>query len=135
MPPYNLKKWEIIRVWFHDLKRPHDKFCICICPLRGWFLFINSERPFGRKAKEYAIDLQNYELRCLSHTSYIDTTTLEIIDDDRVNLAMEDEDRFHGLLTPSIKKRVIGAVIAHGALPDEQHTTLLDGEETQATPS
>lgn len=129
MPPYNIRKWEVIRVWFHDLARPHDKFCICICPLKGLFFFVNTDPPVGRKAKEVALILENFEATFLNHTSHIDTTDLKALDfDDRVDTALSDPKRNHGLLAPTVRKKIIAAIRGHGALSSVFEEIVFVGE-------
>ncbi len=130
MPPYELQKWEVIRVWFPDLARPHDKFCICICPINGWFFFVNSEPPVGRKAKKVAVVLENFEASFLDHTSHIDTTKIQILDfDERVDQALLDRRRNHGLLAPSVRKKIVAAVRGHGALSSAAEEIVFANEQ------
>lgn len=77
-------------------------------------MFINSEPPQFRKARELAISIENYEATFLSHTSYVDTTKLQsAIPLELVEEALNAVDRKHGLLAPSIRGRIIEAVKGH----------------------
>lgn len=112
-----MEKWEVIRVHCSFLANPHDKFCICISPDTNLFMFINSEPPQFRKARDLAVSIENYEATFLSHTSYVDTTKLQsAIPLDLVQEALADTNRKHGLLAPSIRKRIIEAVEAHDVM-------------------
>jgi hypothetical protein len=118
---YALRKWDIIRVFRPDLTQPHDKFCICICPNREWFLYINSQPPKFRKRRQAAVTVASWEVMCLVKTSYIDTASM--IDDlpkDHLALALSDHNRQHGPLAPSIRDKIRMAVNAHGVFTQEQ---------------
>jgi hypothetical protein len=113
-----LNKWDVVRVFRQDLLPPHDKFCICICPVQMLFVYINSSPPAFRKKREHAIEVSSFEILCLTKTSYIDTTS--IVDDlpqEHLAAAISDPQRRHGSISPSIRQRMIAAVEAHGALP------------------
>ncbi|RUV07436.1 hypothetical protein EOA79_04525 [Mesorhizobium sp. M1A.F.Ca.IN.020.03.2.1] len=129
MLPYDIAKWEVVRVFCKDLLPPHDKFCICICPKTGLFLYVNSGLPAGRKARDVALEVRNFEANFLHKTSYIDTTRLEPINTDaRVIEALKDPGRRLGQISPSLKKRIIAAVADHGALPVGLEDLVLAGE-------
>jgi hypothetical protein len=119
----------VVRVFCKDLLPPHDKYCICICPNTGLFLYVNSEQPAAKKARAVVLEIGNFEATFLSHTSYIDTTRLEPINlDDRVVEALKDAKRLYGYISPSLKRKIIEAVVGHGALPEGQEAILLAGE-------
>src|ERR1700730_13120446 len=112
---YALQKWDIVRVFRPDLRQPHDKFCICICPKREWFLYINSDPPKFAKKRRAAVTVASWEVLCLSKTSHIDTASM--IDDlpkDQLAIALSDPGRQHGPLTPSVRDKVKMAVNSHG---------------------
>ena len=121
-----INKWDIIRVYRHDLMRPHDKYCICICPVRMWFFYINSEPPVFRKKRDYAIVVENFQISCITHTSYIDTTTIIFdLPKDNLEIAISAADRCYGSISPSLRRTIIQRVKLHGALnPDEELSIL-----------
>jgi hypothetical protein len=129
-PETVLLKWHLIRVWFPEFQPKHFKYCICICPERRWFYFINSDPPLYRKARELALAVSRFEVTPLKHDSYIDTTDLvQAPDDGRVKTALADPDCCYGFISPSLKKKIMAAVAAHEALPEEQEDAVLfDGE-------
>lgn len=120
-------KWDIIRVFRPDLLRPHDKYCICICPRRKWFFYINSEPPRFAKAAEYAITVQNYQITCITHVSYIDTTSMvDDLPEAQLSEALADVNRQHGSLSPTLRKAIISAAVAHGVLEPEKLAAVLE---------
>jgi hypothetical protein len=121
-----LARWDIVRVFRPDLSQAHDKFCICIEWEKRWFLYFNSDLPRFRKAREVAVSVENYEVNCLRRTSYIDTTS--IVDDlpeDHLMNAINDPNRRHGALPPSIIRRLQDAVRSHGVLDQEKMDCIL----------
>lgn len=126
-----LKKWHLVRLWFKELRPQHFKYCICICPKRKWFFFINSDPPLFRKARELALEVSSFEVTPLRKDSFIDTTDLIAVPDDgRVEDALkEDGDGHYGAISPSLKKKLLEKVREHNALTDEQRTAILAGED------
>lgn len=124
-----LKKWDIIRVWRPDLPRPHDKLCICICPRRHWYFYINSDPPEFRRAREVAIAIDNFEVTCLHHKSYIDTTWMVTdLPQKELDEALGDQRRQYGLISPTLQRRIITTVQAHGVLdPDYAAAVIFAG--------
>lgn len=86
-------------------------------------MFINSEPPMFRKARDLAVELSNFEVHFLVRTSYVDTTTLMSFDKDVVDSAWADEGRRMGKLAPSVIKRIQNGVLAHEVMP-EKHRNL-----------
>ena len=117
---YKLAKWNIINVWCPDLRPPHYKLCICICPHRHWYLFINSDPPYSRRARAVAVMIENFELHCLSHMSFVDTTIVQQIPDSDVFSAIATEDGRRGALPPFLRKRIIDAASLHGVLSQDE---------------
>lgn len=125
-----LRKWDIIRVFRPDLPRPHDKLCICICPKRHWYFYINSEPPLFKRARPVAIEIDNFQVACITHTSYIDTTA--IIDDlpaRELKEALSDEGRRPGSISPTLRKVIIETVCRHGVLNQAQQDAVCEGDE------
>src|SRR5437867_1287638 len=115
--PEELLKWHLLRIWFKECKPQHHKYCICICPKRGLFYFINSDPPFGRKARELALHVSRFEVTPLTRDSFIDTTDLVAIPDDgRIEVALADEKCFYNFISPSLRQKILDAVYGHEAL-------------------
>jgi hypothetical protein len=117
---YKLSKWDIVHVWCGDLRPPHHKYCICICPYRHWYLFINSDPPFSRRAKAVVVVVENFELHCIKHTSYVDTTFVQQLPGADVAVAIATEAGRRGALPPFLRKRVIEAVGLHNVLSQDE---------------
>ena len=80
-------------------------------------MFINSEPPAFRKARELAVSVANHEAHFLSHESFIDTTKLQVgISDALIDAALDDPDRNHGLLSPSLRERIKEGVAFHDVM-------------------
>jgi len=125
-----LQKWDIIKVYRGDLNQPHDKYCICICPVRFWFFYVNSEPPAFRKKRQFAIEVANHELICLTKpVSFIDTTA--VIDDlpePGLNAAlMSNNGRHFGPIPPFLRDKITAAAQAHGVLSPEHLEAVLSG--------
>jgi hypothetical protein len=121
-----LAKWDIIRVWRSDLSCPHDKFCICLCPVNNLFVYINSNPPEFRKKRDAAVEVDNFELNCLSHMSYIDVSSIiDDLPDDELEKAINDSNRCHGPIPPSIRDRIKASVSYHRIL-SPVHMALFD---------
>lgn len=123
-----MQKWDVIRVFCDFLVRPHDKFCICICPDQLWFMFINSNPPEFRKARGLAVEIANHEAMFLGHTSYVDTTMLQTeIPAHLVERALRDEGRRHGGLAPFLRTRIIEGVAAHEVMEPAHRDKVIEG--------
>jgi hypothetical protein len=124
---YVLQKWDIIRVFRQDLRRPHNKFCICICPKRNWFLYLNSDPPRAPKRRQFAISIPNFQLLGLpKDQSWIDTTTM--IDDlpsDQLAVSLADPNCQFGPLLPILRGKIRVEVNAHGVFTQEQTDAVL----------
>lgn len=117
---YKLQKWNIVHVWCADLRPPHHKYCICICPHRHWYLFINSEPPYSRRAKAVVVTIENFELHCIDHRSYVDTTVVQEIPSEEILKAIALEEGRRGALPPFLRRRVIEAVGLHDVLSQDE---------------
>jgi hypothetical protein len=122
---YVLKKWHVLHVWCSDLLPPHHKFCICICPERHWYFFINSDPPYSRRAREFVVEIANFELHFLRRDSFVDTTVIQVMPEGDIISAASKEDGRRGFLLPSLRKRICEAVEAHGVLPPDQYATVI----------
>lgn len=107
---------------------PHDKYCIVIDAEKGWFFFINSNPPPFRKARALAVELHNYEATFLSHTSYVDTTSYELLSDEAVRAAMKDPNRHCGALIKSVREKIVGMVASHEVLSPGPREIVLNGK-------
>lgn len=117
---YKLSKWDIVHVWCADLRPPHNKYCICICPHRHWYLFINSGPPFSRRAKAVVVVVENFELHCIQHTSYVDTTFVQQLPGEAVAIAIANADNRRGSLPPFLRQRIVDAVGLHNVLSQDE---------------
>lgn len=90
-------------------------------------MLINSSPPIGRKAQGFALRIESFQATFLTHTSYVDTTRIEVLsEDDRVDKALADPDGHCGPLTPSLRQTMKNLVEEHGSLNPEQQTAVLD---------
>ncbi len=62
---------DVILVKCQFTNPPKEKFAICVCPEEKLFFFINSQ---PRRLAEAQVEIQDYELDCLSHNSHVDTS-------------------------------------------------------------
>jgi hypothetical protein len=123
MPPpdeYILQKWHIAHVWCAELNPPHHKLCICICPERHWYYFINSDRPYSRKAREVVLEVTSFELHCIQHDSFIDTTVLQKLPPEAVTAAVATENGRRGAVPPFLRRRIVETVDGHKVLPPDE---------------
>lgn len=122
-----LTRWEVALVYQPNLRFPHDKFCICIDWDRRWFFYINSEPPRRRKRREYAVEVERFEVFGLKKTSYIDTTMIiEDIPEKELMQAVNDIGRRKGPLIPIVISRIQHAVARHELFSQEQRAILLE---------
>jgi hypothetical protein len=121
-------KWDVILIWRADLQpTPKDKFCICLCPERFWFYYINTKPPKARKSKKCSIRLDSSEVYGLTHASYIDITSIVCIPESDICDALADEKRRKGSLIPEIRERILSAVQNNGVLTPAQRAVVLEG--------
>lgn len=124
------QKWDVLRIWCAHLVPPHYKYCICIDWDQKWFFYINSEKPYSRKAQQHAVEVSNFEIvRLHKNPSYIDTTTM-ITNIDSIHAIAADgnQEQILGPLLPTVRQRIVDAVRAHGALDPDYETAVLLGE-------
>ena len=120
-----LTKWSVVMVWCANLSPPHDKFCICVCPHRHWFLFINSKPPRTAKARAVVVEIQNFELHFLGHSSFIDTTVIQRVPIEDILIAWSEEHRRKGIIPPSLQRCIQTAAQSHGALTADELDAIL----------
>lgn len=112
-----IQKWHHYKIWYPELREPHYKYVIVLCPSNRIGFFINSEPPSGRKARLVAIEIGNHQMTCLSKQSYIDTTDIKNIpDDDRLSDKYTYPPNGYGLISPSLKRHIRDVVLDHGVL-------------------
>jgi hypothetical protein len=110
-------KWHVIRVWCSKLNSPHDKYCICVCPQRHWYYFINSDPPIPKKARDVVLKIEKYLLPFLSHDSFVDTTVLQkSLPRDELTRSWGDKKRYMGVLSPQLQIKLKKTAAAHGVL-------------------
>lgn len=118
-------QWEVIRIWCGHIYPPHDKYCVIVSAEEGWCFFINSDPPAFRKARTLAVEISNFEASFLKHTSFIDTTSLQVLDPAAIAKAHAEPERCCGALIKTVRRRVVQAVNAHGALTAAQREAIL----------
>ena len=124
-----LAKWDVIRVLPPGVG--HDKFAICICPRRLWFFYINSKKPFGRKASTAAISIASYEATFLRQPeSFLDVAIVIALTAEIVSVALDDIRRHCGTLPPRIKLSVIASTKQYDVLEPIYRDAVLEGEIT-----
>ncbi|CCB67792.1 protein of unknown function [Hyphomicrobium sp. MC1] len=124
----SLQKWHVYHVWCADWIPPHYQYCICVCTIREWFLFINSEPPQGRKARAYAITISNHETHFLKKPESHTPTAPNTFADDRVAKALENPDNDLGKLAPFLIGRIKCAVETNPSLTDFQRLVMLSDD-------
>lgn len=120
-----MQKWDVVRIFCPFLPNPHDKYCVCICPIDNRFYFINSEPPQFRRARDLAVSVESYEAHFLNHTSYVDTTNLLRIEAALVHGAWAQEDRRCGSIAPFLQNRIKDAAQSHNVLEDKDLALVL----------
>ena len=109
---------DVLLVDCQKLKDPHDKFTVCVCPDRKWFFFINSKpRAMSPEAQ---VPVRDYELDCLDHDSWIDTSKIIRFSEAELVHAKRDRQRHKGPLSNAIKLRIKKKIGEHGVLTEEQ---------------
>ena len=103
---------DVLLIYCNYIKPPHDKFCVCICPKRRWFFFINSE---PRRANIGQVAVLPRDLACLDHKSYIDTSKILTFSSGELSKAQHKEG-----INPTIRLKIRLAVQAHGVLQTTQ---------------
>ena len=117
--------WDVLTIFTHLPRQPHDKHCICVDPRRREVFFINSEPPFARKARQFAITIANFECAALSKAeSYVDTTDVIVIPEEEWNATLRDANRNRGPLLPGVVERIRTAIRRHTQLTANQRQIL-----------
>lgn len=121
-----LLKWNFYRIFCQDLFPPHSKFCLCVCPINQWFLFINENPTISRKAKAFDLVVDNFRLPFLVYKqSYLPTGAIKTFTDNRVQDALQDERNHLGPIPPSLKREIVALIEAHPMLEDNRKKVIL----------
>ena len=119
-----LSPGDVILIFCQKLKVPKDKFTICVCPERKWFFFINSKpRPLKPESQ---VPIHDYELPCLDHDSWVDTSKIISFSDSELIPAKRDKRRHKGSLSNALKLRIKKLVRDHERLPGHQAQVVED---------
>ena len=94
------------------IKPPKPKFAICVSPNQKLFFFINSK---PRRLADAQVKVQEFELACLAHDSYVDTSKMVTFS---VNELASAQDR--DLISNTVKLRIKNCVRNHSHLPGRQ---------------
>jgi|GEM_PF-1570309 len=121
-----LQKWAAYHIWCADYKPPHHQKCICVCPHREWFLFINSNPPIGRRARQFAIAVANFEASFLTNPESYIYPAMRTFPDDRVAKSISDPRNCFGLISPSLIERIKSMIRENPTLKDEQKNIIIN---------
>lgn len=121
-----LQKWAAYHIWCADYRPPHHQKCICVCRYRQWFLFINSDSPVGRKARQYAISVTNFEASFLTKPESYVYPAMRTFSDDRVAMSISDPKNCFGLISPSLIDRIKSMIAANPTLTEEQKNIIIN---------
>jgi hypothetical protein len=109
-----------------DIIPPHDKYCISISSTQEWFFYINSEPPPFKKAREFAVEVENFEAHFLSHTSYIDVVhIIRDVPEAQLREALANPSRQLGRLAPFLIDRIKASVAQTPALSANEKAEIL----------
>lgn len=119
-------KWSVLRIMRPDIIPPHDKYCISISSTHEWFFYINSNPPPFKKAREFAVEVENFEAHFLSHTSYIDVVQIiRDVPEAQLKEALADPSRQLGQLAPFLIDRIRASVAQTPALSANEKAEIL----------
>jgi hypothetical protein len=91
----------------------------------GWFLYINSKAPAFRKARDVAVEIENFEAAFLQHNSFVDTTSHETLTEEEISGACADAERLHGFLIKAVQDRIKAMVASHEVLAPGPRAAIL----------
>lgn len=91
-------------------------------------MYINSDKPKGRKRAEVAIPLAPHQALFLRKTCFLDTTEFPDLSQRAVDAAMTDPKNRLGPLAPFIRSAVVNTVRNYGVLEPERRQAVLAGE-------
>ncbi|MDK2922100.1 MAG: hypothetical protein PWR24_1657 [Desulfonauticus sp.] len=66
----------------------HDKFAICVAPEYFFFFYINS-KPWNKAPDAQVQVMGKLEISCLTHTSYIDTSSIQQLPKQAIDAAIQ----------------------------------------------
>jgi hypothetical protein len=74
---------------------------------------------------QVVVEIANFELHCIQHNSFVDTTVIQAIPAAHVAAAVASEEGRRGALPLSLRKRICDAVQSHGVLPPDQSAAVI----------
>lgn len=120
-------RWHVVMVWCPDLVRAHDKFCICLCPHRHWYYFVNTDPPYTRLARKLVLPVPSFQLHFLTHDSFIDTTSVQKqLDASSLAAAWANPARYKGMIPPSLINTIKQYASSHNVLSPEELDAVLN---------
>jgi hypothetical protein len=115
----------VLTIFTRIPNNPHEKQCICVDAQKREVFFINGDPPFGRKARQLAVTISNFECSVLRHdVSYVDTTNVIVMPEDEWNAALAKADKNRGPLLPAVVNRIREAIRGHAQLTAYQRQLL-----------
>jgi hypothetical protein len=110
---------DVIRVMAHFTQPPKPKILICVCPIKFKYLVISS-KPFAL-AMSAQLKVELTELKCLEHTSYVDTSKLITLSAMETQYVVDADQNCHkGALLRKLRQEIKAMVLAHGIMPKDQ---------------
>lgn len=91
-------------------------------------MYINSDKPKGRKRSDIAILLAPQDALFLSKMCYLDTTEFPDISAHVVRTALSDANHCLGPFPPTLRQAVVSTVRNYGVLEPAQRQAVLAGE-------
>ena len=120
-----LEKWHAYHIWCADYAQPHHQKCVCVCSHREWVLKINSEPPSGRKARTHAVIVSSFEANFLKHESFLTVMPFRY-HDDRVVVSISKPENCFGIISPSLRAKIIEAINNNPSLTEEQRRFMIE---------
>jgi len=101
---------DVIHCWVPFTNPAKNKFAVCLCPIKGYFFFINTKPwPFAIDAQ---IQITTIDLPFLSHDSFVDTHQVIHLNSDILLSAGSK-----GVLPANVKAAIVMAVSQSKHLP------------------
>ena len=114
-----LFKWHAYRIWCPEYAQQHHQLVVCVCTLREWFLYVNSEPPPFRRARENALELASFEAHFLKHVSFVNPVP-KTFSDDRVATEIAKDENCLGSLSPTLITKMKNWIEATPVLTADQ---------------
>jgi hypothetical protein len=111
---------DIIYVTANFVNPKKPKYLICICPIKFYYMVINSE--LYRLAAQAQLQVTVQEISCLEHTSYIDTSKLIKLSEMETETPVEANPGKckKGALSAKVRAKIVALVAEHGIMPKHQ---------------